>query len=227
MVDIDISLLVFDSLKLIGMLLSFAVLFIIIPRICFIYVKRVLSFDSQASMKLLVSNIIGIYTLLTLLLGFVFNFLFFNKLTLLTSNAEPHLEITNVKIILAAFLVSFGFIWILRISTLLKKTELIKKVFDGKLITRLSQHSANFDYVSFKNELSSFLFSIFVTALLSLLMYVIYNLFYKPLSSFIVINFTITNSTGLKGLGYSVLLLGLLWSFSYAGEWLLHTYGAH
>lgn len=217
---------VFNVLKFFSLLFCFAVLFSTIPKFAFIYVKRLLHFNPSHSIKQELNNIVPTYILLTLAIGFVFNFLFFNRLNLLPASESQ--SITNVNIVFGSFFASFGFLFVVRLSTLLNKTVLLLKILEGSPANKIKEYASTFDYSSFKEEIKSFLFSFFLLALLSLLMYFIYLIFYKPSVIFHLNLDVTTNGIGILNgfltfLGICILLLFISWF----GEWLLKRFGAH
>jgi len=169
--------------KLILLLSVFGLLFSIIPKFTFNQVNKLLTYHRYPDqpIKRRFIKVIRVYTILGLTLGFVFLFL-------LSSDINPKIKgigddavfpIDSLERIGLSFIVSFFFVIILRISTLLNKTRVYCIFLSSGDKQKVIAKSNKFDYKGLKAEVRSFLFSIFLTALLSLMIFFVYNLLFR------------------------------------------------
>src|SRR3989344_5322378 len=157
------------------LLILLGIFFSIIPKFIFRWVKNLLSYVNYKDepIKNNFTRIIGIYVTLGITLGFVFVFLL-NNITGIDTATNNKLEL-----LLLAFSVSFSLIIVLRISVLLNKSNILAKILPKSYEPKLQTKSRDYPYHQLKNEFQSFLFSIFLTEILSLVVYFFYNLLFK------------------------------------------------
>lgn len=154
------------------LVLFFGLIFAFLPRYIHVLVKKLLIYHKyeKDEIKTRFTKIIGVYVLLGVALGIVFFFLFSNIM----------IKEANITRAIVSFLMSFSLVIILRITTLLSKSNLIAKILSENQRRKLLANSENYDYKSLKQETESFLFSIFLSAILSLMVYFFYKLLFHP-----------------------------------------------
>lgn len=211
------------------LILFFSLLFAFIPKFTYNQVRRLLVYHKYRNhpIRSRLVKVIRVYTILGLTLGLAFFFL-------INSSFNPKINDTTmgkllpgdiVKLAGLCFLVSFTSVIILRITTLLNKTKIYCWFISGDEKKAKLEHSMFFDYVGLREQTISFLFSIFLTALLGLMTFLIYRvLFVKEV--FEELSFKVTFDFSL----YISVLLGFivaLFTVTIFGEWLLHVVGVH
>lgn len=212
-------------LKYIFLLGIFGIIFSLVPKYSFRYVKKLLSYPkyNEEIMKKRFWEVIRTYLVLGMALGLVFIILFsidseFNLKQI--SGEDTGFE----SRVLFAFLTSFSLVIILRTSTLLNKSNIIAGFLPSKVRARLLESSTKFDYKGLRNEITSFLFSIFLTTLLTMLIYSAYRLiFFREL--IIKGSFVITGDTVLKYILVLFIFIVSLVLVTLSGELILHQIG--
>jgi len=204
------------------LLVLFGIFFSIIPKFIFRWVKNLLSYVNYTDepIKNNFTQTIGIYVTLGITLGFIFSFLLKNITGIDTATNN------QLELLLLSFSVSFSLVIILRISVLLNKSNIIAKILPKRYENKLQTRSQNYPYHQLKNEFQSFLFSIFLTAILSLVVYFFYNLLFKSeniLAFSLAMKFiSLRNYTVFVIL--FILALGII---TFLGEVLLYYIGVH
>ncbi len=216
-------------IKIFILLSVFGFLFSFIPKFTYNQVKKLLTYHKypEQPIKRRFIKVIRVYTILGLTLGFVFLFL-------LSPIQQDVQELENDKVfprnsmelIGLSFFVSFLFVIILRIATLLNKSKLYSLFLSGDDKKKVLDKSLQFDYKELKEEIISFLFSIFLTALLGLMIFFVYNLLFNPDK---IINLNINqnyNSISTYLLVIIIFTISLL-LITFLGELILYWIGVH
>lgn len=212
------------------LLTVFALLFSFIPKFTYNQVRRLLVYHKYPShpIRSRIVKVIRVYTVLGLTLGLAFFFL-------VNSSFNPKIDdmsigkiipVDPIRLAGLCFLVSFTFVIILRITTLLNKTKIYcwftsKDEKNAKL-----RDSYMYDYPGLRAQVSSFLFSIFLTALLGLMTYLVYRVLFvkeslQELNLRVTFESSLTYVTILLAFGLALFLVTII------GEWLLHIVGVH
>lgn len=218
------------TVKIFVLLLAFGLLFSVIPKFAYAQVEKLLTYHKYPDhpIKRRFIKVIRVYTILGLTLGFVFLFL-------LSPGADPNVNglggdnvfpKDSLELIGLSFLVSFSFVIILRIATLLNKSKMYSLLLHGEDRKKVLEKSLQFDYVGLKREITSFLFSIFLTALLGLMVFFVYNLLFNPEK---IINLTINQNYNSVSVYLWVILIFTvsLFLITWVGELILHWVGVH
>ncbi|MFH1065614.1 MAG: hypothetical protein V1734_03880 [Nanoarchaeota archaeon] len=218
-------------LKFFLLLAIFGALFSFIPKFSYLQVKKLLTYhdysgDKWDILKQRFYKVLRVYILLGITLGIVFMFIFsFNESLRIEQLGEYTASALTPQLILLSFLVSFSLVIILRVTTLLNKSKLISKALSVQQRINRQKASEKCNYRELRLEITSFLFSVFLSALLSLMIYIAYRILFVPYQF-----------TNLIAIGFNMLSLGkyilfllafvcLLALFTLAGELLLYRAG--
>ena len=146
-----------------------------IPKFVYVKIRSLLFYNryEKENLKKNFYKIFGLYVLLGLSQGVVFIFLL-NNLSI------KNLELKPTQKIIFSFLISFLLIIVLRVSVLLNKTEIVKPFLSEDLKKKMLERSKNYPYEELRKEFESFLFSIFSTALIGILIYSFYSILFIP-----------------------------------------------
>jgi len=194
-------------------------LFAFIPKFIYSQVKSLLSYNSREdeTIKRNFGRTIKSYLVLGVSLGFVFVFL-------LKSLVGIDLQVRNdIELALLSFSLSFSLVLIMRISTLLSKSNILSKLVSKEHRKKLTSDSDNYPYGELKAEVSSFLFSIFLTAIMSLVVYFFYNILFRP-NSIIHFSFSTTNANLGNYLLFIIVFATVLIIGTLIGEYCLYKF---
>lgn len=218
-------------LKFFLLLAIFGALFSFIPKFSYLQVKKLLTYHNYPGekwdvLKQRFYKVLRVYILLGITLGIVFMFIFsFNESLRIEQLGKYTASALTPQLILLSFLVSFSLVIILRVTTLLNKSSLISRALSAQQRINRQKASEKCNYPELRLEITSFLFSVFLSALLSLMVYIAYKILFVPYQF-----------TNLISIGFNMLSLGkyilfllaficLLALFTFAGELLLYKVG--
>ncbi|MBI2129561.1 hypothetical protein HYU07_04945 [Candidatus Woesearchaeota archaeon] len=126
-----------------------------------------------------------------------------------------------------SFLVSFSLVIILRISSLLNKSKILAKILSKKAKKELLARSNKGDYSGLKREIESFLFSLFLASLLSIMVYFFYRLIFEPQSLIQLPSVQLTFQNLVNYFLFVVLFVISLAIITAIGEGLLSYFGVY
>lgn len=170
-------------LNYIILIILFALMFSFFPQFIHIQVKKLLVYHNYKNqqIKVRLPKIIKVYIILGLIIGIMNIFLLaplvsqdYGKINSLDVETEK-----NIHLISLSFIVSFSLVLILRLSILLNKSNILKKFLSNKKEEEYIKNINKIDFRGMKIEVESFLFSIFLGFLLSLMMYFFYNVLFN------------------------------------------------
>ncbi len=192
-----------------------------IPKFVYVKIRSLLFYNryEKENLKKNFYKIFGLYVLLGLSQGVVFIFLL-NNLSI------KNLELKPTQKIIFSFLISFLLIIVLRVSVLLNKTEIVKPFLSEDLKKKMLERSKNYPYEELRKEFESFLFSIFSTALIGILIYSFYSILFIPEDSWQLV-FQGKNIDFLW-VFVSIILFGFIVGLlTYTTEYVLSRFGVH
>ena len=206
------------------------ILFSSIPKLTYAQIEKLLVYHDYKNeiLKKRFTKVIRVYLILGLALGFVFVFLL-SPIQISNNEGVPNIGITlssHPELFALSFGLSFLLVIILRISTLLNKTKILSYILTKNQKLNMEEKSLKYNYRGLREEVKSFLFSIFLSALLGITILFCYNLIFKP-NDFINFNLSISY----QNLLYYILFIAgfsLFFAFiTFLGEVLLSRFGVH
>lgn len=170
--------------KLIFLLFISGTLFLFIPKLTYSWISTLLSYPNYKKERLKKNflSVIRVYLILGIALGFVFLFLLSPTfVTDINEVSKDKIQPKDIPQLLAlSFGVSFLLVIVLRITTLLNKTNIFVFFLTKKQKKEKISLSNKYDYSGLRNEIKGFLFSIFLSAILGVTILFFYNLLFNP-----------------------------------------------
>ena len=220
---------IFELLKYLALIIIFGIIFSFLPKYIYSWINKLLTFKEYGAdpIKNRTKDVVVLYLILGLVFGLVFMVIFSLGNIAGINLEKDSTEFLSKSNILLSFFTSFSLVFILRITTLLSKSNLLKKMkflpdkYAGRIITK----NKSYDYEKLKCEMVSFLFSILLTTILALLVFVSYNILFNPTN---FVHFPEGASFESIGMAIFIILLFsvILCVITYLGELILTKVGS-
>jgi len=176
--------------KLFMLLLTFFLGFAFIPKFAFSEVDKLFRYHKYQSQpfKTRYWKVIRVYLSLGVVLFIVFTILLSLTMERYVSSADATIAIPTGtgQILLLIFTFSFLLVIALRISTLLHKSKIVCWFLNDNKQKTVLHRSEKFNYTGLREETKSFLFSLVISALLSIAMFTAFTILFNEQATWIL-----------------------------------------